>query len=271
MLRLVYGLVILLALCVCVSAQTTPKKGSKLRTTLLETIRVPVAKELKQPVKFRVNRMSVSGNWAFIAGEPLNTKLEHPDYSYTIYAEDVADGLFDNNIFALLKKNSGKWRIVKYLIGCTDVCYLDWYRLYKAPVEIFGIPQLKEEAKTSQLIKPARGSKLRKDLVNALRVPVQKELKQRIIFRISDIRVIGDWAFIGGEPLTPKGRQPDYSKTIHKDDVEDGIFDNNVFGLLKRKGDKWEVVSHLIGCTDVCYLGWVEEYKISKELLPFSQ
>ena len=251
-------------------AQFTPKKGSKLRSTLIETLRKPVKKELKQHIIFRVERLSVQGNWAFLAGEPLNRAGKHPDYSYTVYGEDIVDGLFDNNIFALLRKSSGRWRVVEYLIGCTDVCYLEWHKTYKAPFGIFGLPP-EAAGVGSTLELPQKGSTLRSSILNSLRTPVEKQLKQRIIFRVSDIRVVGDWAFVGGEPLSPSGKMPNYNGTIYKDDVEDGFFDNNVFGLLKKKNGKWTVVTHLIGCTDVCYLGWADQYKLPKELFPFSQ
>ncbi len=59
------------------------------------------------------------------------------DYRGTEYQEAIDAGMFDNGIFALLKKTGGKWKVVTHMIGCTDVCYLDWDKQYKAPKAIF--------------------------------------------------------------------------------------------------------------------------------------
>lgn len=114
----------------------TPEKGSPERTAILGALRVPVERSLKQKVVFVTDTFNVKGNWAFIAGRPQQPDGNSPDYSATPYA-DQGDA-FDNNIFALLKKANGKWRVVKYAIGCTDVCYMEWDKTYKAPRDIFG-------------------------------------------------------------------------------------------------------------------------------------
>ena len=118
----------------------TPKKDSAERKEILNTLRVPIEKELKQKIQFSVNQFNISGNWVFISGEPQNTKGEKPDYTGTKYEEEVNEGMFDHNFFALLKKSGKKWKVVTYALGCTDVCYLDWDSQFKAPKAIFEIP-----------------------------------------------------------------------------------------------------------------------------------
>lgn len=115
----------------------TPEKGSAERTAILDTLRKPVEKELKQEIQFVVNDFNVSGNWAFISGEPQTKTGEMPDYSNTVYQEQVEAEMFDNNFFALMKKTGKKWKVVKYFIGCTDVCYANWWEEFKAPKAIF--------------------------------------------------------------------------------------------------------------------------------------
>lgn len=115
----------------------TPEKGSKERTAILNALRVPVEKELKQKIQFAVDHFKVQGNWAFLSGDPQNLSGGRPDYSRTEYQEAINADAFDNNFFALLKKTGGKWKVVTYAIGCTDVCYVTWWRDYKAPKAIF--------------------------------------------------------------------------------------------------------------------------------------
>lgn len=119
----------------------TAKPGTKTRKAILNSVRVPVQKELKQKIIFLVNEFKVSGRWAFVSGEPLNKNGKKPNYKGTKYEQDVKDGLFDDNFFALLKKTGKRWRVVSYEMGCTDVCYSHWSEKYKAPKSIFSLPE----------------------------------------------------------------------------------------------------------------------------------
>jgi hypothetical protein len=115
----------------------TPAKNSPTRATILNALRAPVSKELKQEVSFLVSTFKVQGNWAFISGQARNAKGGEVNWKITDYQEQIDDGAFDDNLFALLKKKGGKWSVITYAIGCTDVCYLGWDEEYKAPKAIF--------------------------------------------------------------------------------------------------------------------------------------
>ena len=115
----------------------TPEKGSAERKAILDALRTPVERELKQKIVFAANDFNVQGNWAFIGGTPQTPSGGNPNYAITKYRGAVDQGAFDNNFFALLKKTGGAWRVTTYAIGCTDVCYADWSRRYKAPKAIF--------------------------------------------------------------------------------------------------------------------------------------
>lgn len=115
----------------------TPEKDSIERMAIMNALRVPVEKELKQRVQFTIKHIKSDDTWAFVMGEPLNLKAAQPDYAGTRYKTAIDAGAFDNNYQALLKKTAGKWKVVNYAIGCTDVCWLDWDKKYKAPKEVF--------------------------------------------------------------------------------------------------------------------------------------
>ena len=115
----------------------TPEKGSAERTAILSALRVPIEKELKQKIQFTIQTFNVQGNWAFINGEPQTLTGERPDFSKTVYREAIENGAFDNNFQAVLKKTGGKWKVLKSAIGCTDVCWLEWDKEFKAPKTIF--------------------------------------------------------------------------------------------------------------------------------------
>lgn len=119
----------------------TPAKDSAERRAILTALRAPVEKQLKQKIQFSIQTFRVRGSWAFLNGEPQNASGGRPDYRSTPYRDQVDSGAFDNNFQALLKKTGGRWKVVTYAIGCTDVCWLGWDERYKAPRAIFPLPE----------------------------------------------------------------------------------------------------------------------------------
>lgn len=134
-----FSLFVIFALSAISLAQKvyTPEKGSAERTAILAALRVPVEKELKQKIQFSVQEFKSNGTWAFLSGDPQDMNGGKPNYKGTPYQEAIDSDMFDNNFFALLKKTGGKWKVTTYAIGCTDVCYLDWWKKYKAPKAVF--------------------------------------------------------------------------------------------------------------------------------------
>lgn len=114
-----------------------PEEGSAERRAILEALRLPVEKELKQKIVFVVETMRVQGAWSFISGVPQSENGKWPDYRATNYQEAIDNEMFDNNIFALLKNSDGEWKVVTYSIGCTDVCYAAWWKDHSAPRKVF--------------------------------------------------------------------------------------------------------------------------------------
>lgn len=85
---------------------------------------------------------------------------------------------------------------------------------------------------------PAKGSAERAAILSALRIPVEKDLKQKIVFVTQDFNVQGDWAFVSGEPTTPDGKRPNLKGTAWEE-AED-IFDatsSACFGNAAASGE----------------------------------
>ncbi len=133
------ALILLLGLCPAHAqdALHSPPKGSPERKAIMDALRLPVEKELKQKLTFVTHRLKVQDGWAFLSGRPQQLSGKPVDYSITKHAEMVAEGMFDDGIVALLRKKGNAWRVVVYEIGCTDVCYEDWWQKYNAPKAIF--------------------------------------------------------------------------------------------------------------------------------------
>lgn len=119
-----------------VSPVTSPVRLSP-RAPALNALGVAVSKDLKQEITFSTEKLRAEGDWAFVAGRARGTDGGEPNWKLTKYQEFIDSNDFEDNLFALLKKKNGKWRVVTYMINCHDVCYLDWDRRYKAPKAIF--------------------------------------------------------------------------------------------------------------------------------------
>ena len=138
------GLLALLLLLACAagaSAQSstyTPAPGSPERKAIADALRAPVERELKQKVVFKIDHLKLKDGWAFLRGVPQKPDGGEVDYSSTPYRQRIEDGVFDDGIVALLRKRTGKWQVVKYVIGATDVPYVTWDKDYKAPAAIFN-------------------------------------------------------------------------------------------------------------------------------------
>ena len=130
-------LIVVAATAAMSQATYTPEKGSPERKAILDALRIPVERALKQKIVFVADHFKVQGTWAFVSGTPQNAEGGEPDYTRTPDADQVESGAFDHNFFALMRKTAGKWKVTNYALGCTDVCYLDWWRKYRAPKAIF--------------------------------------------------------------------------------------------------------------------------------------
>jgi hypothetical protein len=119
------------------SAAYTPKPSSIERKQILDALRSPVESELRRAVVFKVDHLKLQSGWAFMRGVPQRPDGKRVDYKGTPYEEAIKEGAFDDWICALLHKEKGKWRVVKYVIGATDVAYEGWDKEFKAPAGIF--------------------------------------------------------------------------------------------------------------------------------------
>ena len=115
----------------------SPKAGDPIRKMLFQTMRPAFEKDLKQKVIFQVGQLKVQRGWAFLVGRPRQPNGKPVNYKRTAYQEAIANGAFDDGYSALLHKINGKWKLVTYNIGATDVVWEPWAKQYHAPPAIF--------------------------------------------------------------------------------------------------------------------------------------
>ena len=130
-------------------APQTPEPNSPERKAIMNALRVPVEKELKQKVIFRIRRLKMQNGWAFLEGVPQQPRGTPVDYTITPHRIAFESGAFDDSILALLRKQAGRWRVVVYDIGSTDYSGDYWQQKYKAPPEIFQLKVSETRAKST--------------------------------------------------------------------------------------------------------------------------
>lgn len=122
-------------------------------------------------------------------------------------------------------------------------------------------------ARAQSAYTPKPGSAEREAIMDALRGAAKKDLGRTVIFKVDQLRVVGDWAFARVSPTLPNGEEIDYTKTKYRKLVELGAFDPQAETLLRKTVDGWDVVEWRFGATDVESVLWVQKYRLPKSLI----
>jgi len=126
-----------------------------------------------------------------------------------------------------------------------------------ALLALFGVA-----AGAATIVSPQRGTPLRAEVLEGLRPAVEKETGGRVIFVVHALNVMGEWAYVSGEPRRPGGGKIDWRQTKFRRAYEADMFSGLVLALLRRQGGSWKVVELAIGPTDVAWIDWQKQHKL---------
>jgi len=140
---------LLFALAVCIVAApvyagpTTPPPGSAERKAICDALRMPVMKEFGVKPVFVVQTLVVMDGWAFMAaglqredGTAYNVEEAHRQRTGE---GDALSRPFDgDDMYGLLRKANGRWKVMACAVSPTDVAYADWRTRFGAPKAVFG-------------------------------------------------------------------------------------------------------------------------------------
>jgi hypothetical protein len=115
----------------------TPAASSAERKAILNALRKPIARELGQAVRFRIETLSVCRGWAFVEATPQKPNGKPIDWSLSSYEDAVANDACGLLVHGLLAKNKGQWKVRQTVVCATDVPYVTWSKEFGAPVQIF--------------------------------------------------------------------------------------------------------------------------------------
>ncbi len=116
----------------------TPKRGSAERAALMDAARAPVQADIGRSVIFVVDILRTDGNWAYLQGKPVNRDGSPVDWRRTPFAREMALGAMSDVVMVLFAKVSGRWQVIEYALGPTDVQWLDWARKYGLAERLFS-------------------------------------------------------------------------------------------------------------------------------------
>lgn len=111
------------AVALALLALTPASPATSERKAVLDALRPAVEKKLGPNVEFVVALLRVENGWAFVIADPQRKGGKAID-GWKIFSDDFEnmDGL---RVDAVLKRENGRWRVVDYAIGATDVWYCD--------------------------------------------------------------------------------------------------------------------------------------------------
>lgn len=113
---------------------------------------------------------------------------------------------------------------------------------------------------------PARNTAERSAIMDAARVPMLRELGQKVIFLVKELRTDGEWCFLMAEPLQPNSKKLDWYSTPYANDWANDAMSNLVMILMRKQGNSWQVVDYVVGPTDVHWYNWIDGYGLPERL-----
>lgn len=118
----------------------------------------------------------------------------------------------------------------------------------------------------AKITTPARNTDLRAALMDAARIPIEADLGMKVIFVVSVLKTDEAWAYLQAQPRNPDGSSIKWSKTPFVHEMEKGVMSDVAMVLLQNSHEGWQVVDHVMGPTDVYWVGWVDTYGLSESL-----
>ena len=116
----------------------TPAAGSPVRKAVLDALREKTKKVLKgKKVVFKVEHFKQQDDWVFFKGQGLKPDGGKFDYHGTDFQRAIDSDMFEDWCCGLFHRTKGKWKVVAWSWGGTDVSYSGWWNKYDAPKAIF--------------------------------------------------------------------------------------------------------------------------------------
>lgn len=115
----------------------TPPVGSAERRAIMDAARVPIQGVVGRPLVFVVDVLNSDGTWVYLQAVPHNPDGSPMDWSRTLLARDWEAGFMSDIAMVLLRRGAKGWQVVDWVMGPTDVFWLNWAAEYGLPERFF--------------------------------------------------------------------------------------------------------------------------------------
>lgn len=115
-----------------------PLSADAMSQPLIDALTPVIAADVNQPVTMTASQVRVMNEWGWIVAQPAAPGGGAIDWARTKYAGQAEAGALDGGgtTYALLKQENGQWRVLEFVVGPTDVAWLEWPARHGAPAEI---------------------------------------------------------------------------------------------------------------------------------------
>lgn len=134
---------------------------------------------------------------------------------------------------------------------------------------LLAIILLTTPALAGDVYTPKSGTKLRTEILNAVRDPLEDQIHQEVIFRVSHLKVKDDWAFLMAQARTKDDKPIDYAGTRLEWGTKE--FDEGVIAILRYKRKRWYIVQHSYFASDVWWSGLHKELRAPAAIFKLSE
>ncbi len=118
------------------SAETAPTNDDQ-KSVILSAVKILVEKEMTIPVSLQETYFNSEGNNAFITAAMQKPDGSKMDFSKTPFKMQDENGVFSEDVLALLKNENGAWKVKAIAVGATDVPSVCWHKEYKVSKTLF--------------------------------------------------------------------------------------------------------------------------------------
>lgn len=141
-------------------------------------------------------------------------------------------------------------------------------RAFRLTLTVLLLFFIASSARAGSIYTPPSGSPERTAIMNGLRPIVENDMGKPIEFVVGSLKVCDGFAFVNVTPQRPGGRAISLRETTYADsaDTMDGVV---TYALLQKHGDRWAVLTYVVGPTDLAWSTWADDFGAPKSLFGF--
>ncbi len=128
------------------------------------------------------------------------------------------------------------------------------------PVFLTGMILMNSSQAGNGIHTPDVGSAERRQVLDAVRAPLEKKLGQDVRFDVEQMKVGDGWGFLYARMQDAGGGAIDYAKTPMADAAKQGYVSPVYVALVQRVDQHWQLRAEAIGPTDLAWADWSQKY-----------